>query len=254
MPWRIDSAAPLDTGLRERITARITAYDRSWSRFRADSLVAMIAQTPGSYLLPAEAAPLLAWYAELYAATAGRLSPLARAGTRAVSFADALAWDGERLDTVRPLTLDTAAAGKGQLVDLVAEFLDAAGVSAWVIDASGDLRLRGVAGFRVALEHPGDATQAVGVAELGDRALAASATVRRDGQAHIVDAVTGLPRAEVLASWAVAGDAMTADGAATALVLGVDEGLLTRRGVAHARLYADGRLERSSDFPGELFG
>ncbi len=95
---------------------------------------------------------------------------------------------------------------------------------------------------------------AVGIVEPGERALAASATVRRDGVAHVVNALTGLTTGGVLASWALADDALTADGAASALLVGADDDLFTRRHVAHARLYADGRLVRTDDFPGELFG
>ena len=56
---------------------------------------------------------------------------------------DSLAWDGRELQTVRPLVLDVGAAGKGYLVDIVGRLLDAAGVGAFVIDASGDILHRG---------------------------------------------------------------------------------------------------------------
>ena len=267
MPWRIDTAEPLPAALSRRIAALVDGYDRVWSRFRPDSIVARIAREAGSHALPAEAAPLLGWYRELYEATGGRVSPLVGGALAAAGhgprlagaekavprWEEALAWDGERLDAVRPVTLDAGAAGKGQLVDLVAAALDGAGLDRWLVDASGDLRGRGLPGLRVALEHPGDPRRAVGIAEPGDRALCASAAVRRDGLAHLLDAVTGLPSAGAVASWAVADTAMEADGAATALLLEVDPALLRRHRVEHARLYADGRFEVSPGFPGEVF-
>ena len=55
---------------------------------------------------------------------------------------------------------------------------------------------------------------------LRDGALAASAVNRRawgDGLHHVIDALTGLPTASVVATWALAPDALHADGLATAL-------------------------------------
>jgi len=154
--------------------------------------------------------------------------------------------------------LDVGAAGKGQLVDLVAEVLIEHGVAEWTVDASGDLRHRG-APIRVALEHPWDTTTAVGIVELADGALCASATNRRrwvdlDGNTvhHVLDALTGVPVDGIVASWVVAADAMTADGVATALFFTRDipHGL----GAEWTRMDADGRLERSAGFTGEVFG
>ena len=110
-------------------------------------------------------------------------------------FEDALAWDGEHLETATPVLLDVGAAGKGHLVDLVSGILAEAGIARSVVDGSGDLRIREVP-MRIALEHPADPRKAVGVAELADGALSASAGNRRrhaDGRHHVLDAVTGLP-------------------------------------------------------------
>ncbi|MFT4030763.1 MAG: FAD:protein FMN transferase, partial [Protaetiibacter sp.] len=120
---------------------------------------------------------------------------------------------------------------------------------------SGDLRIRDVP-MRIALEHPADATRAIGVAELTEGALSASAGNRRrrpNGWHHVLDAVTGLPARDVVASWTVAADELTADGAATALFFDVDPGWLARHGVEWVRMLSDGSIERSPDFPGEVF-
>ena len=114
----------------------------------------------------------------------------------------------------------SGAAGKGYLIDLVSGVLAEQGYPEHVIDASGDLLARGEVRMRVALEHPRDPKKAIGVVELHDGALAASASNRRawgDGLHHVLDAVTGEPTGSVLATWALADSAMLADGAATAL-------------------------------------
>lgn len=255
------------------MTARVERFDRDWSRFRDDSLVTRIATTPGRHILPPDAGPLLALYRELYEATGGRVSPLVGRSLEALGYdaayrlrpadeipvpprwEDALHWDGEVLETARPVVVDVGAAGKGYLVDLVSDLLVDAGVGEHIVDASGDLRSRGVP-MRIALEHPLDPTKAVGVAELTDGAFCASATTRRtwgDGIHHVLDAVTGMPTRGVLATWVLAPTALVADGIATALFLDPDPGLLSRSTAAFARMSSDGTLDASRDFPGELF-
>lgn len=253
---------------------RIEDFDRAWSRFREDSLVSRIARAPGRHRLPDDAAPLLTWYRELYEGTGGRVSPLVGRTLETLgydatyrltpadriaevpSWDDAVAWDGEYLDTVRPVLLDVGAAGKGYLVDLVAEVLRAGGVHTHVVDASGDLVAHGATSERIALEHPTDPTKAIGVVALRDGALAASAVNRRtwgDGLHHVIDAVTGLPTAEVVATWVLAPNAMVADGLATALFFECASNLVARNDVSYVRMFADGRVERSSSFAGEVF-
>lgn len=271
--WRIDTREPLPPDVVATITARIERFDRDWSRFRPDSLVSRIATTPGRHVLPPDAPPLLEFYRELYDATAGRVSPLIgrtlealgydaayrlRAATdipAVPSWDDAVAWDGEALETVRPVLLDVGGAGKGYLVDIVSDMLVELGIDEHIVDASGDLRTRDVP-MRIALEHPLDARKAVGVAEVGDGAFCASAGNRRawgDGLHHVLDAATGLPVRDIIATWVTASTALDADGIATAMFFDPDPQLLARHGAAFARMWSDGRVDASDNFPGEIF-
>jgi len=273
-PWRIDTPDDLTAPQRAVVDARIEAFDRAWSRFRDDSVVSRIAREPGRHRLPDDAGPLLDWYRELYDATGGRVSPLVgrrleslgydatyRLTPAAVpaaipSWPDAMAWDGEYLDTARPVLLDVGAAGKGYLVDLVSDLLAGLGIPDHVVDASGDLRVRGTASERIALEHPADPTKAIGVVELSEGALCASATNRRtwgEGLHHVIDAVTGIPTADVIATWVLAPDALHADGLATALFFDPAPNLFASGDVFYVRMFANGRVETSPSFPGEVF-
>lgn len=288
-PWRIgvggaqtpaaSLGSPLDDGDLAAVLARIEQFDRDWSRFRDDSLVSRIAREPGSWRLPADAAPLLDLYEQLHTLTDARLSPLVgttleRLGYDAAyrltpsgdplpapRWADAIALrradDGLELDTVAPVLLDVGAAGKGYLVDLVGDLLAARGVAETLVDASGDVRVRGGRSIRIALENPADPTKAVGVAELHDAALCASALNRRAwgaGLHHIVDAVTGRPVGDgIIATWVVADTALVADGLATAMFLTDPARLSERFAFEWVRLGFDGRLEASAGFRGELF-
>jgi thiamine biosynthesis lipoprotein len=270
--WRIDTRDALPLSIAAAVTARVERFDRDWSRFRSDSRIAALA-TPGRHRLADDAAPLLALYRELFEATSGRVTPLVGRTLEALGYdaayrlraADdipsvpawdaAIAWDGEHLDVVTPIVLDVGAAGKGYLVDLVSDLLADAGIDEHIVDASGDLRSRGVP-MRIALEHPLDPRKAVGIAELADGAFCASATTRRawgDGLHHVIDPLTGLPARGVLATWVLAPTALVADGIATALFFDPDPGFVSRATFGFARMFDDGTVEVSPDFPGERF-
>jgi len=255
------------------VHARTEAFDAAWSRFRDDSLVRRIATTPGSTELPSEAPALLDLYRTLYECTDGALSPLVGRALEQWGYdsayhlrtrdsvapvprwEDAVAWDGRALHTVRPVVLDIGAAGKGYLVDLVAEVLAAAAITAFTIDASGDILHRGGAPLRVALEHPLDPARAIGVARLGDGALCASASNRRawPGAHHILDAISGAPAMRVIATWVTAASTLVADGLATALFVGEPGRLAREFDFEWVRMLRDGTVERSSGFDAEMF-
>ncbi|MCU1528839.1 MAG: hypothetical protein JWP75_2602, partial [Frondihabitans sp.] len=257
-----------------RILARIDDFDRVWSRFRDDSLVSRIATTPGRYALPSEAGPLLDLYRTLYEVTSGSVSPLVgrrlehlgydpdysfRVSTDPAAvpvWDDRVLWDDTHLTTTSPVTIDVGAAGKGYLVDIVAGLLDDAGIDDYVVNASGDLRHRGSSPVRVALEHPFDTTMAIGVVELHNSSVCASAPNRRtwgDGLHHIIDATTGLPTTAIAATWAFASTALVADGLATALFFADHAALAGTFELASIRMLVDGRVDVSPNFEGELF-
>jgi FAD:protein FMN transferase len=273
----------LNGEVRDRIRDRIQEFDRTYSRFRPDSLVSQVAAAPagGRFEFPEDSLALFDLYDRLVAATGGAVDPLvgrqlellgydptysltpAPAATRAAerargrpTWAADIVRDGVTLITRRPLVIDVGAAGKGYLVDLVSAILEQAGVAGFVVDAGGDLRHRGEHGIRVGLEHPLDPRLVIGLANLQNQALCGSAVNRRawgDELHHLLDARTGVPATEVVATWAVAGDAALADGLATALFFTGAHQLAETFRFASVRLLADGRAERSADFDGELF-
>jgi len=272
--WQIDTDEPIAPELEASLHSRIEQFDRTYSRFRDDSLVSTIARTPGRHVFPADAAPLFDLYRSLYDATDGAVTPLVggaleRLGyDRAYSLRqqgsaqpvpawnESFAWDGEALDTVRPVTVDVGAAGKGYLVDIVSELLADHGIRNAVVDASGDLRHSGDGTLRVGLEHPLDPSRVIGVAEITDQALCASASNRRawgDGLHHVIDALTGLPTRSVIATWAIAPTALLADGLATALFFAAPARLAAVGPFSYVRMMSTGQVEYSPDLKGEMF-
>jgi FAD:protein FMN transferase len=279
--WEIESDEPVAPDLRRSILERIERFDATYSRFRADSLVARIAAATegGRFEFPDDAVDLFALYDRLGAASDGAVDPLvgrqlellgydahysltpAPAAARAAELERRPTWvadvsrDGTTLVTRRPVSIDVGAAGKGLLVDLVARMLIDAGLSRFVVDAGGDLRHYGDEPIRVGLEHPLDPSSVIGAVDLQNRALCASAVNRRawgEGLHHVVDPRTGLPVGEVLATWVIADDAMRADGIATALFFTEARRLHRMGSFAYVRMFAD-RLESSPGLPGELF-
>jgi thiamine biosynthesis lipoprotein len=271
--WQIDTREPLPSDVRADVLERIEQFDQAWSRFRPDSLVSQIANEAGQWTLPDEADHLLGFYAELNDVTDGAVNPLVGRTLSDLGYdaayslvpsdvrADVPCWSTLELtpDTVRttdPVLIDVGAAGKGLLVDEVSRIVGGH-THQFTVDASGDLYHGGTTPLRIALEHPLDASRAVGVAEIDPQeALCASATNRRawgDGLHHVIDARTGRPTEDVIATWVVAGSCMWADGLATAHFFADPAALMERFQHQFVRMHADGRVQWSPDFPGEIF-
>jgi thiamine biosynthesis lipoprotein len=273
--WEIDTVDSLDDGVKASISGRIDEFDRVYSRFRDDSVVTSLSQKADTVVLPDDAVEIFALYRALYEATGGALSPLvgdtlnhlgydstyrltslAGPASPVPAFDDVISLEGTTLTTYRPVTIDIGALGKGYLVDLVAGLLDEEGIADYTVDASGDLRHRGTKPERVGLENPRDVSHVLGVADVSNRALAASATNRRawgDGLHHIVDALTGLPTSSVEATFVIADTAALADGLATALFMASPEQLEPVGRFDWLVMSSDGSLRASPGFPGEVF-
>lgn len=270
--WEIDTESPLPAELRVAVTETIERFDRQWSRFRTDSEVSRLATRGGTIAAPEDAAEMLDAYRLLSAATAGAVNPLVGASLSALGY-DAgyslspgeatpappdwttlLRWSADELVLDEPAIIDVGALGKGRLVDRALTVLAPLPGSV-VVDAGGDLAARGEP-VRVALEHPYDASRAIGVVALQNAALCASAVNRRawgDGLHHVLDARTGVPVRTWAATWAIAQDAMVADAVSTALFFDGGPELAAAWGVEWVRMTTDGRADRSPGCPAELF-
>jgi thiamine biosynthesis lipoprotein len=279
--WQIDTPHPLPPEVLAAVRARTDRFDRDWSRFRADSWVTQVARSgAGTFPLPDDAGPLLDAYDVAAACTDGAVDPLVGRALEGLGYdaaytlrprrddrgdlrtAGAPSWravahrDGGTLTLDEPALIDVGAGGKGYLVDLVSGVLTAHGVTEHVVDAGGDLRSTAAGPLTVALEDPRDPARAVGVVRLAGGALCGSATNRRawgEGLHHVVDARTGVPTADVLATWALGATALAADLAATALFFADPDLVASRFGVRFVVLRADGSIRWSLDLDGEVF-
>lgn len=268
--------------LAAEIHARIEEFDKAYSRFRADSLVSSMAQKAGVYELPHDAKPLLDTYEELYRATNGKFTPLvgqlisdagydANYSLTPRELSDVKAWDDvleykfPKLTLREPALLDFGAAGKGYLVDIVVELIEKSGVSAYVVNAGGDIRVKASlkdGARKIGLEDPVDTSKVLGVVEISSGSLCGSAGNRRawDQQGrkyhHIFDPDARDSARDIQAVWVTAPTALYADAIATCLFLVPPEVLAYQQkkcNFEYLIISATRTFQKSAGFPAELF-
>lgn len=276
--WTIDIFdAPNDTEkslLLSEIHSRINEFDLAYSRFRSDSLVTQMSQQAGEYILPEDATPLIKLYEKLYQLTKGKFTPLigrtlelagydANYSLKPQKLVAPQVWDEvlvyesqkRTLTLQQPALLDFGAAGKGYLVDIVSGIIENHGIKSYTVDAGSDIRYRGQDVLKVGLENPNDVAQAIGIADLKNQSLCASAGNRRkwEGFHHIINPHTLESPQDILATWAIAETTLVADGIATALFLTTPETLTSHFDFQYLILYSDFSIQKSAEFPAELF-
>lgn len=158
----ISSSKPIPQRMQKKIRAFIEEYERTLSRFRADSLVSRMARAEhgGEFEFPTWAQPLFALYSEFYAATHGAFDACIGADLLALGYDNSVqfvpesassasensgsasaSWSkyhralpvtwadisrddgGTTLRTSQPVQLDFGAAGKGYFVDLLTQII-----------------------------------------------------------------------------------------------------------------------------------
>lgn len=276
--WQIDLAETLSAvdqaTILSDIQKRIAVFDRDYSRFRADSLVTKMSRQAGYYTLPTDAEPLFDLYKRLYDLTDGAFTPLigqtmVEAGYDAEysllpktlhtppAWDEALEYRYPKLEIKKPALLDIGAAGKGYIIDIVAELLSKKSIQSFCVDAGGDIFYQNVnrQALRVGLENPMDFKQAIGVANILNQSICGSAGNRRRWGKfhHIIDPRTLESPQNILAVWVVASTTIVADALATCLFLSPPATFVADFVFEYAIVYADFSLEKSVHFPAEFF-
>lgn len=156
-------------------------------------------------------------------------------------------------------SVDLGGLGKGYAIDrMVNELTDFSNI---MVNAGGDLFARGQdlkGPWKVALEHPTNAHQAIGIIEVDNFAVGASSPLRRQwrDRHHLVDPHAGEPAHEMLAVFTQAPAALLADAYSTALFsLGFEKAaqLIPDLPIEALLMGPDGRGWMSEGFRGELF-
>lgn len=253
---------------------RIEIYDKHYSRFRSDSLVTSMSKQIGTYMLPEDAKPLFDLYERLYRLTNGSVTPLIgrlleetgydaqySLETKTLhtppTWNDTITYNFPNIEIKQSVLIDVGAAGKGYLVDLVAEVLRMKSIRSFSINAGGDIlhvsdnsRV-----IRVGLENPDDTSLAIGIAEISNESICGSAGNRRAwGEFHhILDPHTLKSPRHIKAVWVIAKTALLADALTTCLFFVEPEPLQMEFNFEYVILYADDSVKQSDKFRGELF-
>lgn len=146
--------------------------------------------------------------------------------------------DNSLSKAIPELYVDLSTIAKGWGVDVIADYLESQGITDYMVEVGGEIRMRGKNGkgvnWRIAIEKPDVNQRAIQeIIEPGDMAVATSGDYRnyfeRDGirYSHIIDPKTGKPiNHKVVSVTALDPSCMTADGLATGLmVLGEETGI-----------------------------
>lgn len=267
------------TATKQAIQTEITRFDQTYSRFIPDSLVSRLANSPGTPItLDAEFTELLEFGQELatltnHAFNINTASIQEAYGYDATySFNNAMARQVEILSgsfTVTDRVLQTngqvkfdfGAFGKGYLIDLVARLLEQRGHQHYLVDGGRDFYATSKATgqpWTIALEHPTQPNQAIGLTPLRHQGLACSSSHhRRVGRYHhLLHGQTGQPIDEVSSVFVLAKNAFVADGISTALFVSSTEcwpNIVNRYPCEYLIVTDNLSLIHSQSFPGEIF-
>lgn len=276
--WSIDVLDPLtkeqEKKLLEAIQQRIEIFDKTYSRFRKDSLVTKMSQQTGDYVMPPDAEQLLGLYKRLYQITDGAVTLLigdvlsdagydAKYSLRPKLLHKPDTWDAvmkykhPTLTMKKTALLDFGAAGKGYLTDIVGNLLADHGIANFCIDASGDFLYKHdkQQPLRIGLEHPENPKQVIGVAEIKAGSLCGSAGNRRKWSDfhHIINPHTLSSPTNFKAIWVTAETGLLADALTTCLFFTQPGKLQKYFDFQYVIVSEDYTLQKSHDFPGEFF-
>jgi len=133
------------------------------------------------------------------------------------------------LSTDNPhIWLDFGGIAKGLAVDQAIQIIQRYGIKNAIVNAGGDLRSIGHKGdrnWRIGIQSPMDNGVIAALQINGDEAVFTSGNYQRykvfDGKryAHIIDGRSGLPVQGIISATVIAADGVTADAAATALIV-----------------------------------
>ena len=128
------------------IKARIELFDKTYSRFRPDSLISEMGKISGTYRLPEDAKEMIDLYRRMFDATSGKVTPLigqvlVDAGydanysltpkpkiSPAKLWSEVIEYNFPNITLKEPAVLDFGAIGKGYLIDIISNLLSQNGI------------------------------------------------------------------------------------------------------------------------------
>jgi thiamine biosynthesis lipoprotein len=263
---------------------RIEIFEQTYSRFRDNSTVGLMAKSAGRFVFPEDAELLFRCYEEMYEVSGGLVTPLVGQVLndvgydakyslvpkqhihRAQKMSDVLqieypkiGGDGKTIVTTRePVMMDFGGLGKGYIVDIVSDLLKKNGIRKFIVDAGGDIAhfdADNIARANVGLENPNNVGQVIGVSILGNQSICGSSGNRRrwDKYHHVINPETTESPVHIKAVWAVATNTVLADALTTAMFFVDVDKLRAKYKFEYVIIYADNSFRKSNGFVGRLF-
>ncbi len=259
--------------LLDLITNRVEVFDKTYSRFRKDSLVWKISEKKGEYTFPPDSKKFFDLYDQFYKITNGAFTllignTLDEAGydsdyslipkkiNTVPPVSSIYSFEYPKLEVKKPYILDFGGLGKGYLIDILSDLLIENQIESFCIDGGGDIRCQNLkSSMRVGLENPEDFKQVIGVIEVNNKSICASSGNRRRWANfhHIINPKTKSSPDKILATWVIAEDTITADGLSTCLFLESPDKLNKYFDFEYLILYPDFSIKKSKNFSAELF-
>ncbi len=278
--WHIDithTDSNTALGVFSELRSRIELFEKTYSRFRTDSLIYEMSQHAGVYPLPTDAIPMFDLYKKMYNLSKGLMTPLIGQMLHDTGY-DATyslipkpiirqvpTWDSalkynpqtKTLTVYTPVQLDLGAIGKGYIIDIVRNICKEKHIQTYTIDAGRDIYHYGnkETPLSIGLENPFDTTQAIGTAHITQGAICGTSGNRRawNTYTHILNPETQTSPRDISAVWITAEDAMIADALTTAIFFTPIDILQKHFSFEYILVYSDGSAMISNNFPGELF-
>ncbi len=260
--------------LQEQVIKSSQQFDKTYSRFKADSLVTSLSQQTGRVKVPLELIEMLRLYQKLNTLSGGKFTPLV--GTTLEDMGYDREYSLKEKGSIHPITdfnkaltiindttielhtpslFDLGALGKGYFVEKIKSFLESKGIQHYLVNGSGDISYAGEKPIKVGLEHPYDSSKVIGVVEMSKGSMCSSGSNRRSWGKyhHIIDPDSLTSTSEIIASWVIAPSATIADALATALFLSPPEAFASEFDFEYLLLNKDMKVKRSKGFKAELF-
>lgn len=275
--WLIEIHQELDSkillNLIHNVKKRIEEFDLCYSRFREDSWIWKLSQRAGKYAMPSDFKHLLDIYKTLYRTSDGYFTPLIgdllsdlgydknyslkpKESRPVRTWEDVIETKDGFINLKQPALLDFGAGGKGYLIDIVEKLVSELGIKYFYINAGGDILVkRGRTDVKIGLENPLNPKQVIGIASISNQSICGSSGNRRkwDKYHHIIDPKSQQSITNVLAVWVVADTALIADCLSTYLFLRSDTIELKQFVFEYLILFPDFSVQKSNNFPAELF-
>ena len=149
--------------------------------------------------------------------------------------------------------IDFGGFGKGYAVDRVRKILDSAGLKDYLLNAGGDIYVKGKTFSKVYMENPDDIEQVFAYVELDAQSIASSSASRRKWgkNHHLIDPKKAKSAEDMKSVFVISRSAMEADMYATALyVLGFKKAVacVKRKKLVAFLVSKDNQVYRSKGF------